>query len=129
MKLLPDEQDATEIRAQVERETRRSRYRDRWSRERMHPIQHDVSQLIDFVMERRRRETDGARVGLRVLERVDTEALRLLVEMARRGHLDRTMRRRCQRVDYYCLVIEKALELHDALLEAIASVEEEEPND
>ncbi len=114
-----------DVCGEVERETRRSRYRDRCSRMRLHPIQHDIAQLVDFVMERRRRQRDGLAAARCVLETVNTDALRTLIHLAREhGRCNRTMRRRCERIENYCLIIETALALRAACLQVQT---EEEP--
>lgn len=101
-----------DIRAEVERETRRSRYRDRTSRCRIHPIKHDVSQLMAFVIARRLRQPGVTDLLRRVLKRVDTRAVRQLVSIVlENGSYPPTMRRRCDRLLGYCATIEAALAL------------------
>lgn len=109
---FPD--DINGFRAAVREETKRSRFRDRWSRERIHPVQHDVNRLLNFIIERRRRSPsmvfDAART---VLKRVDTDAIRLLVSTVLDGGCGETMRRRCARLIGYCEIIEAALALRE----------------
>jgi hypothetical protein len=108
----PPAQDASTLKGVVESERLRSRHRDRFSRERVHPIQYDVNRLTNFVCDRRTRQPGALDTVRRVMKSVDTEALRVLVQIAsERGSRSRSMRRCCSRVLSYCDVIEAALAL------------------
>jgi hypothetical protein len=107
----PDDPDG--IRAAIREEVKRSRFRDRSSGGRVHPIQHDVNMVLDFIIDRRRRQApavfDAAR---KVLKHVDTEALRFLVStVLEDGRCDNYMNRRCARLLEYCATIDSALAL------------------
>jgi len=101
----------TAIRNEVERETRKSRYRDRFSRQRLHPITADIGALVSFVIDRRRRQAGALELARCALGVIDTEVIRLLVEIVRRGSCNRAMLRRCRRLEHYCEIIEAALAL------------------
>src|SRR5258706_6959000 len=93
----PNKPDPLGIHAEVERERLASRFRDRCSRAKIHPIQYDIDKLIDFVIQRRRGSAptafDAAR---RVLHVVDTTAIRLLVSVVlEHGRYGLSMRCRC----------------------------------
>lgn len=105
--------DPLGIRAEVERERLKSRYRDRNSLERVHPIQHDVNMILAFIIVRRRRSAPAAfDAARRVLRAVDTSALRVVVStVLDGGQSDRTTKRRCARILGYCTTIETALAL------------------
>ena len=92
------------IHGEVERERRKSKFRDRCSRDRVHPITHDLVYIVDFVIDRRTRHARAAFVATRrVLTRVDTEAMRYLVDVVLEGGAcDVTTRRRCGRLLEYC---------------------------
>ena len=92
--------DPAGIRAAVREEVRKSRFRDKCSGIRVHPIQHDIGAVIDFVIQRRRRQAPAAfDAARRVLRRVDTTALRFLVStVLEDGRCDIRMRRRCERL-------------------------------
>ena len=101
---------ATAIRDAVECETRRSRYRDRWSREPVHPAQHDVGAIIDFVIDRRKRQQGALEAARRVCKSVDTAALRFLIAVVLDGGVSTVaIRRSCTRVLAHCDAIEAAL--------------------
>jgi hypothetical protein len=110
--ILRAAQDCRTIPAAIERETRHSRFRDRCSRERVHPVKHDVGMLLDVVMTSRRRQTpavlDAAR---RVLKGTDTMALRVLIAAVLEGNGDVAMRHRCERLLESCDTYEKAREV------------------
>ena len=111
-----EEEFRDQIRAEIERETRTSRHRDRVSGERVHPIEHDVNQLINFVTDRRLRQPDALPAARRANKSVDTEALRVLIEIAlKRGATTTAIRRRCSRIVTYCDVIETAVASREVL--------------
>ncbi|MBP7779488.1 MAG: hypothetical protein KA371_20410 [Acidobacteria bacterium] len=116
---MDDDNDfKNQLRQQTVRETARSRYRDRVSRERVHPIDYDVSALINFALERRLRHPQTMQAVRRATYRVDTDALRLLVHIATEGGAtNRALRARCARVLGYCDTIEAALALRDKFYE------------
>ena len=106
----PNKPDPLGIHAEVERERLASRYRDRSSRGHVHPIDADVGALIDFAASRRLRQPDVLNLLRRVLHRVDTPAIRLLVAMVlTKGSCDRHMKRRCARLIEYCDTLDFAL--------------------
>jgi hypothetical protein len=99
----PTQSDPLGIRAAVERERLKSRFRDRCSRERIHPIANDFGRLFDFVMSRRRRQPGALDLLRRSLNRTDVAAILSLVEMVlTKGACNRAMRRRCARLIWYC---------------------------
>jgi hypothetical protein len=108
--------DPLGIHAEVERERLASRFRDRCSRERIHPIQYDINKLLDFIIQRRRRSAPAAfDAARRVLRVVDTTAIRLLVSVVlEQGRYGWSMRCRCERLLGYCDTLEAALALRDA---------------
>jgi endonuclease III len=113
----PAKPDPHGIHAAVEQERLASRFRDRSSRQRVHPVQNDISRLVDFVAARRLRQPGVVDLLRRTLKHVDTDALRFLVSaVLDHGTCDRYMKRRCARLLGYCETIEAALmqkEKHD----------------
>lgn len=100
----------TGIQEEIREETKRSRFRDRWSRRKIHPVQNDINKLVGFVINRRMRQPGVTDLLRRVLHRVDTEAIRFLVEMVlQTGSCGWFMSRRCKRLLEYCDTIEAAL--------------------
>jgi hypothetical protein len=109
---FPD--DVNGFRAAVREETKRSRFRDRWSRERIHPFDYDVHSIVGFVIERHRRFPPEVFDAARILcRRTDTDAIRVLVYAVLEGPCGLVMRRRCGRLLWYCDVIETALAIRD----------------
>lgn len=115
---MTDEEKADDLQRALARmldeirdETAASRFRDRFSRERVHPVTRDINQLINFTIRRRLRHAPAVLdANRRVLRRVDTKALRFLVSVVLHGGAyDLTMRRRCDRILGYCDVLEAAL--------------------
>lgn len=106
-----------ELHETVAAATRRSRHRDRWSRERVHPVQHDINQLVHFIIARRRRHDDAFDAARTVLapctgnprREQQIAALRMLVSVVRRGRYSTTMLRRCERIEGYCDLFETAM--------------------
>lgn len=115
----PTKPDPLGIRAETESERLKSRFRDSRTRERIHPIDYDIHKLLDFILERRRRAKPHDAVwdaALRVLETVDTQALRFLVStIFDKGRVDHVTRRRCRRVLGYCDTVNKAYAVTRAL--------------
>ena len=108
------ERECREIPAAIERETRTSRYRDRG--ERVHPIQHDINRLINFVLARRKNQQGALGLARRCYRSVDTEALCLLVDMVlEQGSYDAATRRCCERVLAYCTLLDAAFALRATL--------------
>jgi hypothetical protein len=114
----PDMDDPLGIHAEVERARLKSRFRDRFSRSRIHPIQHDVDWLCTFVMTRRLRQPGVMDLLRRIqpphlslrqqLESLD--AIRLLVDIVlQKGSCDRVMKRRCARLLEMCDTLEAGL--------------------
>ena len=119
---MTDEEQAEDLRQALARipeeiadETRRSRFRDRCSRRRKHPINNDVSKLLDFIINRRRHSAfAAARVVLGMEDGDKLQAFRLLVAVTlapgiRGGGCGWFMRRRCERILGYADTIESAL--------------------
>jgi hypothetical protein len=104
-----------EIRNAVAEETNRSRYRDRRSDEQVHPIQHDIDALVDFVIARRRSVPGAVESARDAYDRVDPTALRELVDIVRGGSCDLTTARVCDRVEEYTTTLEAAHRLRDSL--------------
>lgn len=121
MKSQPRNDFERQLYEQVERETRRSRHRERISGrcgtfgriaigKRVHPYQHDINELVAFLISRRLRQAGMPDLVRRIRRSVDTQALRLALEMVReKGSFDMVMRRRCERIEGYCNLIEAAL--------------------
>jgi len=110
-----------QIYEETERETRKSRFRDRISRQRVDPYQYDITMLINFLASRRLRQPGTRDIVLRIHRSVDTEALRLAIALVlEKGSYTPAMRRRCERIEGYCNAFESALtlllELKDVLL-------------
>jgi hypothetical protein len=114
------EQALAGIRDELREETSKSRFRDNCSRRRKHPIDNDFNKLLDFIIDRRRREPrstfDAARIVLGMGDpKVNRpQAIRLLVSVVlapgvRGGSCGWLMRRRCKRLLEYCDTIEAAL--------------------
>jgi len=106
--------DLEAIPEQIRIETSRSRYRDHGTRRRVHPLDHDLGALIEFAVDRRRREgpavCDAAR---RVMTMVDTDALRFLIRVVlEHGQCNITVKRRCARLLAHCENLDAALALH-----------------
>ena len=112
----PTKPDPLGIHAEVERERLASRFRDRRSGERIHPIAADVGGLIDFVASRRQRQPDAMNLLRRLFVSTDTLAIRLLLVMVlTKGACNRAMKRRCARLLGYCEIIEAAFALGEEL--------------
>jgi len=106
-----------EIRERLEREISQSRYRDRVSRHRIHPIEHDLNALIEFVICRRSDHEDTLDAARRALARVNTEAVRFLIAAVReRGTHPKWIADVCVRLEENCSTIETALLLRKRLL-------------
>jgi hypothetical protein len=110
MKSHPRNEFGRQIYEEIERETRKSRYRDRASGRRVHPYDHDITMLINFLASRRLRQPGMRDLVLRIYRSVDTEALRLAIALVlEKGNYDLATLRRCERIERYCDVIEAAL--------------------
>lgn len=97
---------------EIREETSKSRFRDRWSGERVHPISYDITLLINFTSLRRLRDAPDILDAIRrAMRGVDTKALRFLVSAALRGSCSLAMQRRCDRVLAYCDAIDAAVAL------------------
>ncbi len=104
--------DPAGIHAAVERERRASRHRDRFSRTRVHPVQHDLTLLIDFVLSRRIRQPETLGAVRRAIAAVDTDAVRCLIDVAlTRAATTAAIRRVCGRLSANCETLEAALTL------------------
>jgi hypothetical protein len=100
------------LRAEVERERRKSRRRNRISGERVHPVQHDIDRLCDFVIDRRATQPGALDALRRLYKSVDVEAMRFLTDIVlNEGRCDLAMRRRCARLSMYCDKFDRALSL------------------
>lgn len=104
--------DTHRIHADVERERRASKHRDRISRTRVHPIEHDLSVLTDFVLSRRLRQPETLSTVRRAYKAVDTDAVRCLIDLVlTRGASTPGIRRTCHRLLTHCETLEAALTL------------------
>ena len=120
----PTKPDPLGIHAEVERERLESRFRDGCSRSKIHPVDNDIGRLIDFVAARRLRQPGVMKLLWRVLHRVDTEAIRLLVDIVlTKGSYGQAMQSRCQRLLDYCVIIDAALALKPLLPPTPAELE------
>jgi hypothetical protein len=103
------------LREEVAAETARSRFRDRSTGKRIHPISADIRRLIDYAVDRRRRHPDarGIRDAAHTLyHRNDPEAMRVLVDaILDYGACTPTIRRTCERVLVYCDQLDLIFEL------------------
>lgn len=98
------------IRAEIERETRTSRRRNRVSRERVHPYQHDIDRLVDFVIDRRATQPGAIEAVRRIHKSVDIEAMRFLIGLVlEQGRSDLATKRRCERLLAHCRTVDRAL--------------------
>jgi len=106
----------SQYQAELEAERQKSRCRDSLSRERKHPISHDIHRAMDFV-ERRRKHCPGWFEAVKgVHYSVDTTALRTLVSLILEGGVyPRVEFNRCQRLLTYCNAIEAALAVAQSL--------------
>lgn len=88
----------------------RSWPRDRLSGSCVHPARHDVDALMRFVFDRRKRHyAEVLPAARRALDRVDTDAVRILVRIAMRGCVSVSMCRRCERLWETCTLIDLAV--------------------
>ena len=134
MKRPPRNEFERQVFEETERETRRSRFRDRISRQRVDPYQWDINQLVEFLISRRLRQPGTLDLARRIQRSVDTEALRLAIALVlEKGSYPPAMRRRCERIEGYCNVIEAALffgrELRRLRAQQDHSLPEDAPHD
>jgi hypothetical protein len=109
------------IADEIREETKRSRFRDGWSRAKVHPIKNDFNKLLDFLLDRCRHSPravfDAARVVLRPENGNLPQAIRLVVSVVlapgvRGGSCGWFMRRRCARLTNYADQLDQALAYH-----------------
>ena len=116
----PTELDPLGIHAACERERRASRFRDSRSREKIHAIDADVGGLIHFVASRRRRQPDAMNLLRRVLQTLDTPAIRLLLVMVlTKGACDR-VQRAAQQAGFRTMPLVVAGAFHSPIMQTAA---------
>lgn len=132
---MPRNEFAEEVAAIVAAETKKSRYRDSCSGERIHPIKADIRTVIYTISGyrvTRERVHELAGLGLRVLRHCDTRALRALALHGLETRGNWRVREACRRCIGYCNDIENALKLRDAIRQLEAEIhkrQEEESYD